>query len=403
MPVCNMSLQQDSIALAKRDTVKAILSYSPDRLDKVIKAFSSNHRGESIINYPIFLCNTDGDESGVSLKHLIRDMNDVNGKTKMEVEEMIGMTKDDFTYPLHIAVVCVYHAVNKDPLCDLRLKQALRIIDVLLSHGANMLRGTGFIYLINIEGNRHAPFDRNYPNNRATNLAMFLKERAWKRNKNETHEYLDTVMRKIDAARPEEMYTKQILTDVATAYSKLLFSHDFSDVSFQCSDGVTVPAHKNILAVSSDYFKTAFQGTWAENNADGVWKTHYSSRIMKSILTILYTGSVKECNVLVKDKELNQMDLFELVSKYAIDMLVPLMTKNCIKSIKKSNLKEYLVKANMHSNEKLKLACFQFVKENMAEMLTDPDTMALASEDSDLWGELKSYLIDKPKKRPRTD
>ena len=90
-------------------------------------------------------------------------------------------------------------------------------------------------------------------------------------------------------------YTTPVLSGVPSRYMTMLFSDDYSDVSFHCSDGVCIPAHKCILAASSAYFKTALRGDWAENNADGIWETSHSSSIIKSVLTVIYTGSVEQC------------------------------------------------------------------------------------------------------------
>jgi len=305
-----------------------------------------------------------------------------------------------------LCVICVYHAIQRDGYCHHHLKQALRVIDVLISHGAMASLGTGVLYVLNCQGYEWVIFNRNYPNNKAVNLAMELKRYPWSSYENETHRYLEVVMKKLDAAavpkRLTKLPTQKVLNDVTSAYKKLLFSEDFSDIIFECCDGVSVPAHKNILAASSEYFKAAFLGGWAESNSK-VWKVIHSSKIIKAILTILYTGSVEKCNELLKDKDVDQMTLFELSSEYGIEMLISLSGNNCIKSIDKSNLKKFLKSAKLYSNKKLKMACFDYIQRNTVCTLTDPNFMTLATEDAELWGELRSFLDEKSKKRARTE
>lgn len=400
-----------TVAQAQKEIVDAILSYSPHRLEKLMKSSFAPGPDElepnetNILNRPI-----NNRHGGVYVK-ILREFdgnNNNHGDIQVRNEEMVAIGAGFSTFPLHIAVVCVYHAIKKDHGHKHVLKQALRTIDVLISHGADVHRGSECVFLLNMEGYSYIPFIEQYPHNRAANLAMWLKQHAWYMRSNETHQYLDIVMEKLDAAAAaapamskekegvvvNNLTTKPVLTQIASAYHKLLFSEDYSDITFQCSDGISIPAHKAILAVSSDYFQTAFRGPWAENSADGIWQTSHSSKIMTSILTVLYTGSVDTCNELLKNEEVDHLSLFEISSEYGIDVLISLSVKNCMKSLENSNLKEVLQKAKLHSNEDLKLACFQYVKGNMGAMLTDPGMVTLATEDEELWGELICFLAD---------
>lgn len=369
-------------AQAKKEIVSAILSYSPDRLQNVIDDY-----GAATLGHPL-----------MSVPRVLQTYDSSPDEDQIDTADVIAIHTDGFTFPLHIAVACVYRAIKNRR----QRNEALRTIDVLISNGADIHLGTGCIYLLNIQGYIAHSFDRNWPDNHPVHLAMFLKRYPWSFYESETDEYLDKVIKKFDDAasvlksqfneKKIKMQTTQVLKGVALSYEKLLSSEEFSDVTFVCSDGVSVPAHKAILAASSDYFNTAFRGPWAENNVDGVWKTSHPSTLIKAVLKILYTGSDEKCDELLKDEEVDQMALFELSSEFGIDMLITLTTNNCIQSINKKTLKEYLVKGNFYSNEKLKKACFDFIQLDVTTSLTSPDIMALASEEVDLWSELTTYL-----------
>lgn len=254
-----MESNQEALFQEKRDLLEAIVSFSPERLERVIQ-----NSPPQTINLPSF-------GSGILMKGSLYDS--VHTEENYDVEEMVAIGHEWFTYPLHVAVVCVYHAIKKDPLANYQLKRAMEVIDILISHGVNVELGTRSIQLLNIEGHDKILFSRDYPNNRAVNLALKLKQYPWSMEVRTTQKYLDIVVKKLDAAKPKKneledhVPTGPVLKGVASAYSKLLFSEDFSDITFKCSDGVSVPAHKNILAASSEYFHTAFLGSWAENHA----------------------------------------------------------------------------------------------------------------------------------------
>mmetsp|Transcript_18382 Transcript_18382/g.27570 ORF Transcript_18382/g.27570 Transcript_18382/m.27570 type:complete len:397 (+) Transcript_18382:140-1330(+) len=381
---------------ASKNIVQAILSFSPDRLQTVI-----DDVGPDAVNLPL----TNNPDAGpIDLE----EYDDIPSEYEVEKGDVIALQRTNgFTFPLHVAVACVYSAITSFH----KIEEALRAIDVLIANGADVEVGTGHIFVLNMEGHCAQSFNEDFPHNQAVHLAMWLKKYPWSVYESETDQHLNAVIKKLDRAasalksklkKNRKVSTTEVLSDVASSYENLLFSDNFSDVTFKCSDGVSVPAHKAILAASSDYFKAAFRGPWAENNENGVWETTHSSKLMRSVLTILYTGTIAKCNELLLDKDVDQMTLFELSSEYGINLLITLTTENCIRSINEKSLKKFLMKADLYSNEKLKQACFDFIRRNPTATLTDSNIMALASEEPDLWGELKIYLNGEKKSRKRS-
>jgi len=68
-----------------------------------------------------------------------------------------------------------------------------------------------------------------------------------------------------------EPSTGTMLRHAKAMLGSMLFSPDFSDVLFVCSDGTEIPAHRNVLAANNSYFQTYFSGRWAELHSDGRW------------------------------------------------------------------------------------------------------------------------------------
>ena len=382
---------------SKREVVQAILSSSPDRLQYLID------QGYDI-NLPLF-------EDAIDAYDAAND-----GEIyKDSPEKIIALSTHEnavaMAYPLHVAVVRLYHEAIKNYYRPNQRQygtnQAKSVIEVLLDNGALWHRGCGNVYILNTEHYHRIEFFRNHPENMAIHLAMFLKTHE----SNGSNEYMDWAIKKLQDASTKaksslsSLKTTAVLTSVANQYKTMLFSDEFSDVVFQCSDGVSVPAHKMILAASSPYFKTAFQGDWSENNSDGIWKTSHSSKLIKSVLTLVYTGSVQECKKLLNDKDLDIIDLVNLACEYDMKPLICICVDNCVKKLKFSNVRKMLQTAHLHSCDALKKACFKFVQKHSSAVLMSPDMMSLATENPTLWEELGTFLNGpaNPNKRARLD
>lgn len=80
-----------------------------------------------------------------------------------------------------------------------------------------------------------------------------------------------------------------VVRPVVTAYEAILFSEEHSDVKFVCPDGQVIPAHKCVVVASSPYFKASFRSWWEEADKAEV-KIMFAAHIIKSILSLLYTG-----------------------------------------------------------------------------------------------------------------
>jgi len=323
-------------------------------------------------------------------------------------EQLVALADGDrfikLAFPLHIAIVCLYHSAIKYPYPS--TEKALRIIEILLKNGARWDNGCGDVVTLNAEGYKWVLFRANYPNNLALHLAMYLKKHL---GSNGSHKLMDKGIKLLQDASIKDKKTKEntkpkttpVLEGVVTSYKSMLFSDDFSDITFLCSDGVSIPAHKCILAASSAYFKTAFRGDWAENNEEGVWKTAHCSNLMKSILTLIYTGSVKECEKLMDEKgTTDPLNVLDVACEYDIKHLIEIPVDNCARKLRLDNVQKMLQYAHVHS-PRLKTACFEFIKKNTAKALMDPGMMGrLAVEDPDLWGELGVFLNAKLEKKP---
>ena len=387
-------MSRSSTVALQRDVVDAIKLSSPELLKSVIA------QGYDI-NLP--LCQ----KSVYSVTE--SEMDDDDFEPNEDETVALDSNNSSYIYPLHLAVITLYHAAsycnNKGAINNPVIEKSLTIMRILLRNGADGRLQCKDALLINTAKYKWLPWEEPHRNT-AMHLASFLKKHddfLTTMYMGEAMEILDGYaprQKKMDEKKkPRSLETAPVLKSVTSSYSNLLFDEDFSDVSFHCSDGETVHAHKAILAASSPYFRTAFQGNWAENNAEGIWNTTHSSTLIRSVLTLIYTGSVSECEKLLREKGNDPLGLLDVACEYDISPLKKIAVVNCIKKVNPDNIRMMLQTSNLHSQKKLKRACFEYIKKNATTTLINPDMMSLATEDPELWGELGTFLNGK---RPRT-
>jgi len=306
----------------------------------------------------------------------------------------------------HAAIINLYHNFRNSPK-----EKALKILSILLKHGVGFNMTSSTFILVGIEGF----LTHSFEGGTALDLAVYLKRFLHKHDPLATANTLDIAismilkenknfLQRIEEVSEEEESkpaTSSILSFAVDTYRNLLFSETLSDITFQCSDGVSIPAHRNILSSASTYFQTAFRGSWAETAAggNGIWETSNSSKVMKPILTLIYTGDIKQCDILCRppsssgndDKSFDPLMLFEAVSEMDLRPMMPFVVENCIQSIGKDSISSILQAAHFHGNHELLKACFEYVQKNPI-MLMQPDMIALASNTVDLWKSLKNFL-----------
>ena len=374
------------------DIVDAIVSSSPDSVKALIdQGYKIN---TPLHHYSTYNFNTSNVSDDEPKTEEIVALDTINNGARSSV-----------AYPLHIAIVSLYKAASR--ICDdYSTGQCLEIVRILLSNGADWKLGCKGLLILNLRDYDWVCFPEHPGRNQPIHLAIFLK----KYQDNYSNEYMDRAIRLLQQKVNREIENEQgkltslktaaVLESVANTYKSMLFSEDFSDVTFQCSDGVSIPAHKNILAASSPYFETAFKGNWVENNPEGIWPTIHSSSLIKSVLTLIYTGSKEECQKILAENQDDPLGLLDLACEYSMKPLVLISVDNCIKHLKLDNVRMMMQSAQRHSCEQLKKASFEYIKANATKALMSPEMVSLATEDPELWAELGMFLNGK---RPRTD
>uniref|UniRef100_A0A7S4J6Y1 BTB domain-containing protein n=1 Tax=Odontella aurita TaxID=265563 RepID=A0A7S4J6Y1_9STRA len=216
-------------------------------------------------------------------------------------------------------------------------------------------------------------------------------------------------------------------TGVLSTMRSLLFSPLCSDIRFVCEDGAVLHAHKCVLAASSEYFSTAFEGPWGsasasalvpapsgtgrlkddtggENNHDGdrrggggalIWPTSNSSQIMRAVLSFVYTGNIADCGCgdgKTANEDIDPRALLSVAHECGLAPLLEEAEMMCFRDLTVENWKETLQLAHLYECDALKGLCFDFCRERAVEILTDPGVAALAAANQELWSELREAI-----------
>jgi hypothetical protein len=167
---------------------------------------------------------------------------------------------------------------------------------------------------------------------------------------------------KLDRAQQEIATLRKevaIFRRPAHVNKSMLFSEDFSDVTCEVVGGERIPAHKFILAASSECFSALLKGQWAES-ASGVVRMEQSATAVKALLRFLYTGEVDEA-ALVSDLG----GVLELAALHGQHDLTAACEQHGLQSLTVRTVVTKLVVAHLHKLTALKAACIALIKSDM--------------------------------------
>ena len=369
-----------------QDLYEAIVSNSTALVKAFLKVgldgFASDHYPVPMRNLDIKLASPD---SFGRYQNSCNDFDDIS---------IVGNSENSVATPLYIACVNCY--VRSLKLDGAEFDSSLEILNALLGCGVDPSARVRDIVLkfgndVYVEMPTRALS--------VIGLLLFLKEKVAAPEK---RCYIDRIVEKIlnipDTAKSvnarKNMPTKAIPTSVVATWKNLLFSEDFSDVHFECDDGTVLHAHRNVLSAASSYFSGICNDTsWEDSYPDGSWPTSKPSQTMKAILTYIYTG---EINTSMVDE--NPRAFLSIAHEYDLPSLQELGEASCKGNITSDNIKETLQIAKLYNCEGLKLACFKYIYRHAAKVLSNPEMASLASEDKDLWNELRIAVAHEEKK-----
>lgn len=101
----------------------------------------------------------------------------------------------------------------------------------------------------------------------------------------------------------------------------------------------------------------------------------------------MYTGELPAATV-----DQHAAEFLSLSREYMLEELFHISEASCIRQISVETVKSYLLLAHIHESKPLEQACFDFISQNAARTLTNPDVVALANENPGLWDKLSKAV-----------
>ncbi|XP_055836563.1 kelch-like protein 2 [Episyrphus balteatus] len=143
----------------------------------------------------------------------------------------------------------------------------------------------------------------------------------------------------------------------ANNFCEKLFSlfekHDLTDVCIIGSDEVRFNAHKNVLAVGSDFFAAMFASPLKESVTNEVRIQELNGEILKSILDFIYTGTIE-----LKSKTVPE--IFSAARFFQMESLVLVCQQFMVQELDPSNCLGIALFAKQHDLNDLYETAFQF-------------------------------------------
>ena len=181
-----------------------------------------------------------------------------------------------------------------------------------------------------------------------------------------------------------------VLKRPALATASMLFSEDFSDLVF-VAGGERIPAHRFIVAASSEHMGALLKGPWREN-VDGQAvevPMEQSAAAVRVLLRFVYTGEVDEAGLSSPPVLLGVLDLS---SRHLLPELKAACERRMICSLSKQTLVNALVAAYFHDLSVLKEACVELVNKNSLTVLLSPSFIKLKTSHPAIWKQLRVSL-----------
>lgn len=188
-------------------------------------------------------------------------------------------------------------------------------------------------------------------------------------------------------------------------WNSMLFSPDYSDVTFVCPDGIEISAHQMVLVANNPYFQTYFSGPWAELHPDGRWETEKSSNVIKAVLSLIYTGE-SPFNLSVNLSDAHLLELLETVYEFHLDNdLLRVCQAICMEKISHANVKDLLLSAKRLYAQYLFDACFEYACAHFIDLCLDRSFVTDLLGEGEIWEEIvqSQQSSGNKKKRPRDE
>ncbi|MCL7028812.1 hypothetical protein MKW94_006120 [Papaver nudicaule] len=178
-----------------------------------------------------------------------------------------------------------------------------------------------------------------------------------------------------EAKNREEEYIKHIsVLDVAFKEGS------YSDIQVKPGNGPSIPAHRFLLATTSEVFKTMLASDQRKSAPiDSVSLPEFNHEELEAFLEFLY------CGKLAKEKfDIHFYSLALAADKYVIPHLQSYCEHHILKLLDSSNALKILEISEICSNEILKVAALKFILSHTKEIYFSPSVVEFARQNPHL-------------------
>jgi len=183
-----------------------------------------------------------------------------------------------------------------------------------------------------------------------------------------------------------------VLERPVLATTSMLFSERFSDVVFVCGGGDRIHAHRCVVAACSEQLSALLQGQWAETTGGerervAEVEMSQSGAAVRVLLRFMYTGEA-EAGAL----DANLHEVLELAALYEQADLKAACEERGLAGLQVKTVVPLLVAAHLHELGKLKQACIDLIKANVAAVTMSSPFWAIKKKHPSLWKETRAAL-----------
>ena len=179
-----------------------------------------------------------------------------------------------------------------------------------------------------------------------------------------------------------------ILKRPALATASMLFSEDFSDLVF-VAGGERIPAHRFILAASSEHMGALLKGPWRENVEGQAVEVpmEQSAVAVRVMLQFVFTGEIDEAGL-----SSDVMGVLDLSSRHLLPELKAACERCLVGSLTVPTIPEALVTAHLYDLTDLEAACVELIKANLAAVTFSSSFMKLKRARPAIWKQLRGAV-----------
>ncbi|KAI0784872.1 hypothetical protein C8Q75DRAFT_894291 [Abortiporus biennis] len=152
---------------------------------------------------------------------------------------------------------------------------------------------------------------------------------------------------------------EEVLVKLRTSLNDQRKKEMLTDTVLESNDGQKFPAHKTLLAASTQYFEALFCGGYLETSQTKPVDVDVSGDVLAHVLEYIYLGKIQDI-----DDQDDLLEMLEVSDLWALPDLFLRVENQLILTITIGTYQELMEKADLYGAKELLAACKKFVDDN---------------------------------------